>query len=128
MDDQAPHTPRRVRAYRRPTGRPGSGTAVGQVLELTVGPPGHGGRWVVRHALPGEVVRAQVTEGAHGDLFWRADAVEVLDASPDRVVAPCPFAGPGACGGCDWQHASLTAQRELKAVVLAEQLRRLAGL
>ncbi len=41
---------------------------------------------------------------------------------------PCRYAGPGRCGGCDWQHASLAAQRALKAAVLAEQLRRLAGL
>ncbi|HVE27020.1 MAG TPA: class I SAM-dependent RNA methyltransferase, partial [Sporichthya sp.] len=58
--------------------------------------------------------------------FLRADAVEVLTASPDRVEPPCPYAGPGRCGGCDWQHATLAAQRKLKATVLAEQLRRLA--
>ena len=54
--------------------------------------------------------------------------MEILKASPDRVEPPCPFAGPGRCGGCDWQHASLPAQRALKAAVVEEQLRRLAGI
>ncbi len=65
----------------------------------------------VRHALPGERVVAEVTEGAEGDRFLRADAVEVLDASPDRVAPPCPYARPGRCGGCDFQHVDLPAQR-----------------
>ncbi len=82
----------------------------------------------VRHALPGERVVARVTEGAEGDRFLRADAVEVLEAAPDRVEPPCPFAGPGRCGGCDFQHVALPAQRTLKAAVVAEQLGRLAGL
>jgi tRNA/tmRNA/rRNA uracil-C5-methylase (TrmA/RlmC/RlmD family) len=81
-----------------------------------------------RHALPGERVLVQITEGTDGDRFWRGDAVEVLDAAPDRVEAPCPVAGPDGCGGCDFQHVALPAQRELKASVVAEQLRRLAGL
>jgi tRNA/tmRNA/rRNA uracil-C5-methylase (TrmA/RlmC/RlmD family) len=105
------------------------------LLELEVGPVAHGGFCVarhagqvvfVRHALPGERVRARVTEERKG--FLRADAVEILLASPDRVAPPCPFAGPGACGGCDWQHASWEAQRRLKAQVLAEQLHRLGGI
>jgi tRNA/tmRNA/rRNA uracil-C5-methylase (TrmA/RlmC/RlmD family) len=105
------------------------------LLELEIGPVAHGGWCVarhegqvvfVRHALPGERVRARVTEP--GKKFLRADAVEILEASPDRVEAPCPFAGPGRCGGCDWQHASLPAQRRLKAAVVEEQLRRLAGI
>lgn len=80
----------------------------------------------MRHALPGERVRAVVTaERAH---YLRADAVEVLVASPDRVPPACPYAAPGRCGGCDWQHASLPAQRALKAAVVREQLQRLAGL
>jgi tRNA/tmRNA/rRNA uracil-C5-methylase (TrmA/RlmC/RlmD family) len=80
----------------------------------------------VRHALPGERVVVEITEGTEGDRFWRADAVEVLEPSADRVVAPCPYAGPGLCGGCDFQHVALPAQRELKAAVVREQLRRLA--
>ena len=78
----------------------------------------------VRHTLPGERVVAQVT--GESSSFFRADAVEVLEPSPDRVVAPCPHAGPGGCGGCDWQHVSLPAQRALKEDLIAEQLRRLA--
>ena len=89
----------------------------------------HGGLAVfVRHALPGERVVAEVTEGHEGDRFLRADAVEVLEPSPDRVERRCPFSGPDRCGGCDFQHVSLPAQRALKAAVVAEQLERLAGL
>jgi tRNA/tmRNA/rRNA uracil-C5-methylase (TrmA/RlmC/RlmD family) len=80
----------------------------------------------VRHSLPGERVRAQVT--ASTTSFLRADAVEILTPSPDRVAAPCPHAGPGRCGGCDFQHVSIGAQRRLKAFRIAEQLERLAGL
>jgi tRNA/tmRNA/rRNA uracil-C5-methylase (TrmA/RlmC/RlmD family) len=82
----------------------------------------------VRHALPGERVVVEITEGTEGDRFWRGDAVSVLDPSPERVPAPCPYAGPGACGGCDFQHVDPLAQRALKAAVVGEQLRRLAGL
>jgi len=82
----------------------------------------------VRHALPGERVVVSVTEGSDGDRFWRGDAVSVLTPSSDRVSAPCPYAGPGLCGGCDFQHATPAAQRALKAAVVREQLSRLAGL
>jgi tRNA/tmRNA/rRNA uracil-C5-methylase (TrmA/RlmC/RlmD family) len=107
-----------------------------EVLDLEVSGVAHGGWCVarddggrvvfVRHALPGERVRARLT-GATAS-FARADAVEVLRASPDRVAPPCPHAHPGGCGGCDWQHADLAAQRRLKAEVIAGQLRRIAGL
>ncbi len=79
----------------------------------------------VRHSLPGERVRAQVT--ASTTSYLRADAVEILRASPDRVDPPCPHAGPGRCGGCDFQHVEIGAQRRLKAFRIAEQLERLAG-
>ena len=99
------------------------------MTELEVGPPVHGGHCVarvdgqvvfVRHALPGERVRVRFTEERKD--FRRADAVEILDASPDRVEPPCPYARPGACGGCDLQHASLPAQRRLKAAVVKASL------
>jgi tRNA/tmRNA/rRNA uracil-C5-methylase (TrmA/RlmC/RlmD family) len=88
----------------------------------------HEGRVVfVRHALPGERVVARVTEDRHAG-YCRADAIEVLSAHPERVPRPCPYSGPGRCGGCDWQHASPAEQRRLKAAVVREQLARLAGL
>lgn len=88
----------------------------------------HEGRVIfVRHALPGELVRARIDPGGEGDRFWRAEVVEVLRASPDRVPPPCPLSGPGGCGGCDWQHVALPVQRRLKGAVVAEQLRRLGG-
>ena len=82
----------------------------------------------VRHALPGERVLAVITDGGPGSRFLRADAVDVLNPSADRVAPPCPYAGPGRCGGCDWQHAAIGAQRGLKAAVIMEQLHRLAGI
>ncbi|GAA1542590.1 TRAM domain-containing protein [Nocardioides humi] len=109
----------------------------GRRFEAEVGPVAHGGHCVarvqdrvvfVRHALPGERVVLEITEGTEGDRFWRGDAVEVLVSSPERVAAPCPYAGPGRCGGCDFQHVALPAQRDLKAAVVREQLRRVARL
>jgi tRNA/tmRNA/rRNA uracil-C5-methylase (TrmA/RlmC/RlmD family) len=105
------------------------------LIELEIGAVANGGSCVarhegrvvfVRHTLPGERVRARITQETKN--FLRADAVEILEASPDRVPAPCPFSGPGRCGGCDWQHVSLPAQRLLKAAVVEEQLRRVAGI
>ncbi|MFD6115172.1 class I SAM-dependent RNA methyltransferase [Streptomyces yangpuensis] len=111
---------------------------VGEEYEVEVGPVAHGGHCIartaegrvlfVRHTLPGEKVVAKVTEGDVDSRFLRADAITVLDASKDRTPAPCPYAGPGRCGGCDWQHAKPGAQRRLKGEVVAEQLKRLAGL
>ncbi len=112
-------------------------SAVGTEVELEVGPVAHGGHFVarlegrvvfVRHALPGELVRARLTEAGEGAGYWRADAVEVLRASADRVVPPCPWSGPGQCGGCDFQHVASAAQRSLKEQVVVEQMQRLAGL
>lgn len=112
------------------------GPLLGRRIELLIGGPAHGGSCVarhegravfVRHALPGETVIALVTEDTGGS-FCFADAVEVLVGSPHRVESPCPYAGPGGCGGCDWQHADAAAQRELKAEVIRDQFARLAGL
>ena len=107
--------------------------ATSELPVVDVGPVAHGGHCVarldgqvvfVRHTLPGERVRIRITE--RSKRFLRADAVEVLDAAPDRVAAPCRYAGD--CGGCDFQHVSPAGQRRLLTSVVREQLDRLAGL
>ncbi|WP_245725712.1 class I SAM-dependent RNA methyltransferase [Propionibacterium cyclohexanicum] len=101
---------------------------------VEVGRVAHGGHFVaryegrvifVRHTLPGELVMVRLTEVGHA-RFWRGDAVEIRRAAPDRVDPPCRV--PPECGGLEFQHIRLDAQRRLKAEVISEQLDRLAGL
>ncbi|MGD0083462.1 MAG: TRAM domain-containing protein [Acidimicrobiales bacterium] len=106
------------------------------LVELVIGAPAAGGGCVahldegrvafVRHSLPGERVLARITQET--SKFVRADAVTILEPVAGRVRPPCRHAGPGRCGGCDWQHAALPVQREMKAALVSEQLRRIAGI
>lgn len=105
-------------------------------VRLTVGSPAHGGHCVarhdgrvifVRHTLPGEVVEAQLTEAEADASFWRADAVEIVEASPDRVPSVWPEAGPGGVGGGELAHVALGAQRAWKLAVMKESFERFAG-
>ena len=110
----------------------------GDLVDVTVGAPAHGGHCVariggphgrvvfVRHALPGERVTVEITELHRG--YLRGDAVEIHEASPDRVAPPCPYAHPGGCGGCDLQHVAESAQLDWKTAVVREQLARPGGL
>ena len=125
----------------RPVPRPaqdGTRPTTREELVLDVGAPAHGGHCVarpaddpcgrvvfVRHALPGERVRAVLTQKTA--KIWRADAVEVLSASPDRVEPVWPQAGPGGVGGGELSHVALAAQRTWKRWVLADCLRRIGG-
>ena len=106
----------------------------GDVVDVEITAVAHGGVCIgrhegqvlfVRHCLPGERVRVRVTDAPKHGRFVRADTESVLRPSADRVIPPCPYAG--VCGGCDWQHASLEAQRALKASVIRESLVRLGG-
>lgn len=104
------------------------------MIELEVGAPAHGGHCVarhegrvvfVRHTLPGEHVRARVLD--ERSRLWRAETVEVLRPSPDRVPSVWPEAGPGGVGGGELAHVALPAQRAWKEQVLADTLRRIGG-
>ncbi|MCM3656504.1 class I SAM-dependent RNA methyltransferase [Agromyces mediolanus] len=113
---------------------------LGTLLDLQVDRIAHGGVAVARHdgrvvfvadAIPGERVRARVTD-ASKDRFWRADTVEVLDASPDRrehvwaeaSVDRDPAERPG---GAEFGHIRIERQRALKGEVLADALSRMGG-
>lgn len=102
-------------------------------IELTLERPAHSGYAVgrhdgktifVRYGLPGERVRARITQDKKSFAF--ADTIEVLDASSERVTLHCPHFG--VCGGCHWQHASYAEQLRIKRQVVAEQFARVAGI
>lgn len=103
-------------------------------LTLTTGAPANGGSCVARHdgrvvfvryALPGETVRVRVVD--ERGSFWRAEVVEVIDPSPDRVDSLCPIAGVDGAGCCDLAFATPDASRRIKGAVVANQLSRLGG-
>ena len=106
---------------------------VGEVIEVTIEKVAHGGHFIarhegcvifVRHAIPGEKCQIEIT--SVGSSFNRADVVDVMEASKDRVVAPCEYSHRQGCGGCDFQHVSIARQRSLKADVITEQFARIA--
>ena len=106
---------------------------VGDTFEAEIEKIAHGGHFIVRHqgavffvrhGVPGEKCRIVIT--STGASFNRGDVVEVLEPSIDRVVSPCEYAHRDGCGGCDFQHISLTRQRQLKADVITEQFARIA--
>lgn len=79
----------------------------------------------VSGALPGERVLARVTETRRD--FARAVAVDIVDASPERVSPPCAALAAG-CGGCPWQHLVPEAQVRHKVELVLDALRRIARL
>jgi tRNA/tmRNA/rRNA uracil-C5-methylase (TrmA/RlmC/RlmD family) len=106
---------------------------VGQIIRVTIEKVAHGGHFIaryegavvfVRHGLPGEIVDVAIT--SIGSSFNRGDVVEVINASADRVQAPCSYANRNGCGGCDFQHVEISAQRKLKSQVITEQFSRIA--
>src|SRR5262245_57785644 len=78
----------------------------------------------VRGALPGEAVAVEI-RAAKKD-WARADAIDVIESSPDRVVPPCPSRRAG-CGGCGWQHLTVDAQRAARVAIVSDSLRRLSA-
>jgi len=68
--------------------------------------------------LPNEQVKFRYV--AKHKRFDEGVVVEVLQASPERVIPRCPHFG--ICGGCCLQHLALDAQLALKQAMLLEQL------
>ena len=76
----------------------------------------------VPFVLPGERVEADIRQEKPG--FARGSVARLIEASPDRVEARCPYFQQ--CGGCHYQHISYERQLEFKAGILHETLRRIA--
>lgn len=110
---------------------------VGQIVDLEITDVAHGGVFVGRidgrvvftaDAIPGERVRARLTDVTKSS-FWRAETVEVLEASPHRQRHIWPEADidhdpAERPGGAEFGHIALAHQRDLKRHVLATALQR----
>ena len=108
----------------------GQHTEVAETLRLSLTDMAFQGGAIGRHdglvvfaayGIPGEEAIVQVERRSKDYLTGRV--VEVLSPSPHRVEAPCPYFG--TCGGCQWQHIDYSHQIELKAHIVADQLRRI---
>ncbi|MGN8553525.1 UNVERIFIED_CONTAM: class I SAM-dependent RNA methyltransferase [Microbacterium sp. SLM126] len=113
----------------------------GPIIDLEIGDVAHGGVFVARHegrvvfvpdVLPGERVVARLTD-TRKSSFWRAEALEVREASPHRRPhvwrqADIDVAPELRPGGADFGHIHLAHQRELKLHVLTDALQRFGGL
>ncbi len=105
------------------------------VLELRTTGMAVGGEAVAREpsgrvvfvsgAGPDETVLVELVDERKS--FARGLVVGVVERSPDRVQPPCPHVEDG-CGGCDWQHLAIAAQRRLRLQQVAEVLQRTGGI
>src|SRR6202045_5191708 len=77
---------------------------------------------LVPFVLPGERVDVEIRQEKPG--FARGSVTQLIEASPDRVQARCPYFGQ--CGGCHYQHIPYERQLEFKAEILRETLQRIA--
>ncbi len=77
----------------------------------------------VPYGLPGELVAIELVE--EKKRFARGQIVEIIQPSPERIGPRC--AHFGECGGCHYQHMPYERQLKAKREVLADQLRRIAG-
>jgi 23S rRNA (uracil1939-C5)-methyltransferase len=76
-------------------------------------------------AAADEVVDVRITSTRRNVAHGIVEAV--IEASEDRVAAPCPQVALG-CGGCDWQHLAVDAQRRGRRAIVRESLVRLGRL
>ncbi len=75
----------------------------------------------VPFALPGEEVKIRLVEEKRG--FARAEMLEVLTPSPERITPRCPHFA--VCGGCHYQHMPYQAQLAAKQAVFQDTLVRI---
>jgi 23S rRNA (uracil1939-C5)-methyltransferase len=93
-----------------------------EISAMTFGPFGVGrddGKAVmVPLAVAGDTLEVDIVSERRD--YATAKIREVVRASADRRVAPCPYLP--RCGGCDWQHIDYAAQVRFKGEVVAREL------
>jgi len=96
-------------------------------FEATIEGLSHEGRGICHHngkivfvfaALPGERVVVQINKT--NKKYSEANIIEVLDASPNRILPKCAVFN--MCGGCSMQHVNAAHQLELKQQAVQEML------
>lgn len=85
-----------------------------------------GRKWVVMVplVLPGEKVKVKVFR--NHSSYSEADLVDIIFSSPDRIKPPCEYFS--ICGGCQYQHMNIEAQRQWKKSQVESLLLRIGGL
>jgi 23S rRNA (uracil1939-C5)-methyltransferase/tRNA (uracil-5-)-methyltransferase len=86
----------------------------------------NGTEWVIMVplVLPGEVVTVKVSKNYAS--YSEASLVSILTVSPDRITPQCKYFT--SCGGCQYQHMSITAQRHWKWSQVKDSLQRIGHL
>ncbi|MFZ7111337.1 MAG: 23S rRNA (uracil(1939)-C(5))-methyltransferase RlmD [Desulfatiglandales bacterium] len=109
------------------------GLRKGHTIELTVEDMAYGGHGVgrvdglvvfVRGTVPGDRILARVTRKKKD--YAEAGLMQILQASRDRIPAPCPYSG--VCGGCQWQHVAYKRQLDFKREHVLGAVMRIGGL
>jgi 23S rRNA (uracil1939-C5)-methyltransferase len=99
-----------------------------EISAMTFGPFGvgrHEGKAVmVPGAVAGDKLRVEIVSERRD--YAVAKIREIVSASADRRIAPCPYLP--RCGGCDWQHIDYGAQVRFKGEVVARELGHALGI
>ncbi|MCB9418971.1 MAG: class I SAM-dependent RNA methyltransferase [Ardenticatenaceae bacterium] len=88
-----------------------------------MGRDGNGRPVFIPYTIPGETVRARLTDEKRH--YARAELLEIIEPSPDRVEPRCPYFG--ICGGCHFQHMIYERQLQAKQIVVNDQLQRIGS-
>ena len=94
------------------------------VKGVSVGKTEDGKTILVSGAVPGDLVNARMKKSKKN--YIEAEAIEILEESPDRVDARCMHFS--VCGGCKWQNLSYEKQLEFKEDEVLNNIRRIGGI
>lgn len=106
---------------------------VGQIIQYRITGQGQGGSGVGKYkgftiftpfAVTGEMVEVQITQIKK--TYAHAKLIHIVDPHADRTTPLCPIFHE--CGGCQSQHISYQAQRNVKQQHVTDCLERIAGL